>query len=92
MSTRRLYLQLYTRGGEEVRLVVPCTKCGVPKPFVEFGLRRMPNGQVRNVPQCRGCRGAPEPTGPVVEVVTEQRWTRVQKAIAEAKAARGSKP
>ena len=33
-----------------------CTKCGEVKPLSEFGLREMPDGTIRNQPQCKKCR------------------------------------
>lgn len=34
-----------------------CTGCGKTKNASEFGLRNMPDGKVRNQPQCKSCRG-----------------------------------
>jgi len=33
-----------------------CTHCGQWKPGSHFGLRKMPDGKVRNQAQCQGCR------------------------------------
>jgi hypothetical protein len=33
-----------------------CTDCKRTKAGKHFGLRRMPNGQIRNQPQCSQCR------------------------------------
>lgn len=33
-----------------------CTCCEQVKPGSEFGLRRMPSGEVRNQAQCNACR------------------------------------
>lgn len=94
MSRRILDRQLYTSDGKPVLLVVPCTKCGIGKPFDEFGLRVMSNGEVRNIPQCVTCRGqaaqvdAMPPGGPELPTVD------LPSAIAEAQAAiaaRGAK-
>ena len=34
-----------------------CTNCFKLKPILDFGLRTMSNGTVRNQPQCKECRG-----------------------------------
>src|SRR5437660_7273357 len=41
-----------------------CLKCRQIKPLMQFGLRKMADGAIRNQPWCRGCRsgaGAPKP-------------------------------
>ena len=38
-----------------------CTKCEQWKPASEFGMRSMPNGNIRNQPQCIKCRKAKGP-------------------------------
>jgi hypothetical protein len=47
--------------GHEVLITLMCLKCRNMKPLGQFGLRRMPDGAVRNQPWCRGCRGAVTP-------------------------------
>jgi hypothetical protein len=42
-------------GGKPVR--IRCTKCKRLKTLAQIGLRKMPNGIVRNQPQCNTCRG-----------------------------------
>ena len=36
-----------------------CTRCGGLAPMSEQGLRTMPDGTLRNQPQCVSCRGLP---------------------------------
>lgn len=33
-----------------------CTRCGIRAPLAAFGVRKMPDGNYRNQPQCRECR------------------------------------
>jgi hypothetical protein len=47
--------------GHEVLITLMCLKCRNMKPLGQFGLRRMPDGAIRNQPWCRGCRGAVTP-------------------------------
>lgn len=48
-----------SREGTIVRLIdcfSLCTKCGAVKAMSDFGLRTMPDGTIRNQPQCKQCR------------------------------------
>ena len=47
--------------GHEVLITLMCLKCRQMKPLAQFGLRKMPDGAIRNQPWCRGCRGAATP-------------------------------
>jgi hypothetical protein len=47
--------------GHEVLITLMCLKCRSMKPLGQFGLRRMPDGAIRNQPWCRHCRGAVTP-------------------------------
>lgn len=40
-----------------------CTRCRQWKPASVFGLRKMPDGKVRNQAQCSGCRSLHKATG-----------------------------
>ncbi|MHB8876942.1 MAG: hypothetical protein ACYC8T_24870 [Myxococcaceae bacterium] len=51
--------------GHEVLISLMCLKCKQVKPLLQFGLRKMADGAIRNQPWCRTCRsgaGAPRPT------------------------------
>lgn len=50
--------KVFDAEGREVCITLVCTKCGRAGPLKRFGLRRMANGEIRNVPQCKSCRGA----------------------------------
>ena len=48
----------------EVLITLMCLKCKQIKPLMQFGLRKMADGAIRNQPWCRGCRsgaGAKKP-------------------------------
>ncbi len=49
--------RVFTEGGTEVVITYACVQCHLPQPLVAFGLRKMPNGQVRNISTCKQCRG-----------------------------------
>src|SRR2546423_7741213 len=55
---------VYDHEGNEVLITLMCLKCRQIKPLMQFGLRKMADGAIRNQPWCRGCRsgaGAPKP-------------------------------
>jgi hypothetical protein len=52
---------VFDADGHEVLITLMCLKCRQVKPLAQFGLRRMPDGAIRNQPWCRGCRGAATP-------------------------------
>jgi hypothetical protein len=52
---------VYDADGHEVLITLMCLKCRQVKPLAQFGLRKMPDGAIRNQPWCRGCRGAATP-------------------------------
>ena len=47
---------VYDADGNEVLITLMCLKCRRVKPLMQFGLRRMADGAIRNQPWCRGCR------------------------------------
>lgn len=49
--------RVFDADGREVFITQICTKCARSKPLRAFGLRLMPDGKVRSIPQCRACRG-----------------------------------
>jgi hypothetical protein len=71
---RRRGSAVYDADGHEVLITLMCLKCHRVRPLAQFGLRRMPDGAIRNQPWCRGCRGAATPkkrSEPVVPATTE---------------------
>jgi hypothetical protein len=55
---------VYDHEGNEVLITLMCLKCRQIKPLVQFGLRKMADGAIRNQPWCRQCRsgaGVPKP-------------------------------
>src|SRR5262250_640321 len=52
---------VFDADGHEVLITLMCLKCRQIRPLAQFGLRRMPDGAVRNQPWCRSCRGAVTP-------------------------------
>jgi len=52
---------VFDADGQEVLITLMCLKCRQVKPLAQFGLRKMPDGAIRNQPWCRGCRGAATP-------------------------------
>lgn len=70
---------VFDADGHEVLITLMCLKCRQVRPLAQFGLRKMPDGAIRNQPWCRGCRGAVTPkkrpeaaqASPVEAVVTE---------------------
>ncbi|HYR55386.1 MAG TPA: hypothetical protein VEM39_04660 [Myxococcaceae bacterium] len=57
--SRRRRSAVYDSEGNEVLITLMCLKCHRVKPLVQFGLRKMADGAVRNQPWCKECRGAP---------------------------------
>jgi hypothetical protein len=55
---RRRASTIYDGDGNEVLITLMCLKCHHIRPLAQFGLRRMPDGAIRNQPWCRTCRGA----------------------------------
>src|SRR5215468_10410167 len=52
---------VYDADGHEVLITLMCLKCRQVRPLAQFGLRKMPDGAIRNQPWCRGCREAATP-------------------------------
>ena len=52
---------VFDADGHEVLITLMCLKCRQVKPLAQFGLRKMPDGAIRNQPWCRGGRGAATP-------------------------------
>ena len=48
--------ELFDVEGNPVQITLTCLCCKEVKPLAAFGLRKMPNGVVRNQPWCRACR------------------------------------
>jgi len=60
---------VFDADGHEVLITLMCLKCRQIRPLAQFGLRKMPDGAIRNQPWCRSCRGAATPKKrPVPEV------------------------
>jgi hypothetical protein len=55
--TKRRRTSVYDSDGNEVFITLMCLKCRRVRPLSQFGLRRMPDGAIRNQPWCRPCRG-----------------------------------
>ena len=53
---RKKPVKLFDSEGEEVLITLTCPHCRISKPISAFGLRRMPEGVVRNQPWCTSCR------------------------------------
>jgi hypothetical protein len=65
---------VYDHEGHEVLITLMCLKCRSIKPLMQFGLRKMADGAIRNQPWCRGCRsgaGTPKPKPQASEPVAE---------------------
>ena len=58
---RRRPASIFDGEGNEVLITLMCLKCHHIRPLAQFGLRRMPDGAIRNQPWCRTCRGAATP-------------------------------
>jgi hypothetical protein len=52
---------VFDADGHEVLITLMCLKCRQVRPLAQFGLRKMPDGAIRNQPWCRSCRGAATP-------------------------------
>jgi hypothetical protein len=52
---------VFDADGHEVLITLMCLKCRHIRPLAQFGLRKMPDGAIRNQPWCRSCRGAATP-------------------------------
>lgn len=59
MKTGARSTALFDADGNPVWLTLVCTRCRHAKPFCEFGLRKMPDGKMRNISQCKRCRALP---------------------------------
>lgn len=55
--------RIFNAEGVEVFVSMPCLRCGKVKPFSAFGLRRMDDGKIRDIPWCKPCRGARSAVG-----------------------------
>jgi len=58
---RRRPASIFDGEGNEVLITLMCLKCHQIRPLAQFGLRRMPDGAIRNQPWCRTCRGSATP-------------------------------
>ncbi len=55
---RRRRSSIYDADGNEVFITLICLKCRQMRPLLQFGLRKMADGAIRNQPWCRPCRSA----------------------------------
>ena len=53
---KRRKTAIYDADGAEVLITLLCLKCKKMKPLMNFGLRKMADGAIRNQPWCRPCR------------------------------------
>jgi len=53
---KRRRSSVYDADGNEVFITLKCLKCDKMRPLSQFGLRKMPDGAIRNQPWCRTCR------------------------------------
>jgi len=53
--------ELFDAEGNPVHINLTCLCCKEVKPLAAFGLRKMPNGIIRNQPWCRTCRSSKNP-------------------------------
>ncbi len=53
--------RVFLADGREVLITLTCTKCRRTMPLARFGLRRMGNGEIRSISQCKACRSTPTP-------------------------------
>jgi hypothetical protein len=59
---KRRKTSIYDADGHEVLITLMCLKCHKMRPLMQFGLRKMADGAIRNQPWCRTCRsGAGSP-------------------------------
>lgn len=62
--------RLFDSQGNEVLINLVCTgPCGQSKPFKEFGIRKVANGELRSISQCTACRGRYYQKRPVAPVL-----------------------
>ena len=52
---------VYDADGNEVLITLMCLKCHKMRPLIQFGLRKMADGAIRNQPWCRKCRSEARP-------------------------------
>jgi hypothetical protein len=53
---KRRKTAIYDADGNEVLITLMCLKCKKMRPLMQFGLRKMADGAIRNQPWCRTCR------------------------------------
>ncbi len=53
---KRRKTSIYDHEGNEVLITLMCIKCKNIRPLMQFGLRKMADGAIRNQPWCRPCR------------------------------------
>ncbi|MFZ5468765.1 MAG: hypothetical protein ACOZIN_04935 [Myxococcota bacterium] len=74
---------VYDYEGHEVLITLMCLKCRQIKPLLQFGLRKMADGAIRNQPWCRTCRsgaGTKKPKAEVSPVAEHSEDTRLLAA------------
>jgi hypothetical protein len=61
---KRRRSSVYDADGNEVFITLKCLKCDKMRPLSQFGLRKMPDGAIRNQPWCRTCRSGAVESSP----------------------------
>jgi hypothetical protein len=56
LPRKRRKTAIYDADGNEVLITLMCLKCKKMRPLMQFGLRKMADGAIRNQPWCRTCR------------------------------------
>jgi hypothetical protein len=77
---------IYDAEGNEVLITLMCLKCKKMKPLMQFGLRKMADGAIRNQPWCRTCRSGAGTSKPREAAVVAAEVARVELPLAEAPA------
>ncbi len=77
---------VYDHEGHEVLITLMCLKCKSIKPLMQFGLRKMADGAIRNQPWCRGCRSGASSAKPAIKEVASE-VASIEPAVAGGEAA-----
>jgi hypothetical protein len=97
MPRKRRKTSIYDAEGNEVLITLMCLKCHKMRPLMQFGLRKMADGAIRNQPWCRTCRsGAGTPkakkAAEVAGVVAQLEVPVVQTVAVEVQAVEAPPP
>jgi hypothetical protein len=86
---KRRKTAIYDADGQEVLITLMCLKCHKMRPLMQFGLRKMADGAIRNQPWCRTCRsGAGTPKAKkAAEVAADVARPEIETAGAPVEAA-----